>query len=275
MIGIERHGDDARVHASSILEYADLCERHPFRTSIFASSWRGAESHNEALRLAREGSPAHRELMTRGLSAARPFTAKLAKPARRMDVCGEVPHPARAAAGDPASMIRRARRDVSVRPVSRWLVHMGARVDVEAQQRVNRGAAILALLDTIEASGVRVEVELVMRASGVPEVKGHWETIVMMKRAEEPLDLDVAAFALVCPAIHRWLDFGLRNGASGQSTSQVGGTRDVERSEALRDGRVYFPACDESATWNAPDTAARTILTIYERESGHKLESLT
>lgn len=275
MITIEHHGDDARVHASSILEYADLCERHPFRTSMPEAEWRGAASHDEALRLAREGSPTHREMMARGIAAARPFTLTVPRPARRIDVCGEVPHPARAAAGDPASMIRRARRDVSMRPVSRWLVHMGARAYVDAHQRVNRGAAILALLDAIETSGVRVEVELVMRADGVPDVKGHWESTIMMKRAEEPLDLDVAAFALVCPAIHRWLDFGLRNAASGKSTSYVGGTRDVEPGEALREGRVYFPACDESATWDRADTAARTIMAIYERESGHKLEALT
>jgi hypothetical protein len=272
MAEIVREFGGARVVARSILEYADLCEIHPFRTKDIEPKWRGAKSHKEALRMAREGSPEHRELMVKGLEAVRPFTVYAPQHVRRRDVAGDHPDMGRAAAGDPLSMWRRAKRDVAVRPVSRWLVHMGANSFVEASARVNRGAAILALLDSVERAGVRVELELVMKAHGVPDVK-YWDSRVMVKEADQPLDLDVVAFALVCPAIHRWLDFGLRNGATGRSTGIVGGTIEVDPAE--RDERVYFAAVNENDCWNHPDTAAATVRANYEAASGNKLDALT
>ena len=254
-------GTDATVKAASVLDYADLCEANRYARKDVDAEWHGAASHAEALRMAREGSPKHREMMTKGMQAVRPFTVTMPVAFQRRDVAGERPDVGRACAGAPMNMVRRIKRDVKTKPVTRWLVHMGGIADVTATQRVNRGAAIMALLDSVEQSGMRVEVELLMAATHVSDRAKTWATRIMLKEAEQPLDIDVAAFCIVCPAIHRWLDFGLRQKLV--ASLGMGTTCDINE-----EGRVYFPACTTSDTWNRPDTAAATVRATYEAQIG-------
>jgi hypothetical protein len=76
-----------------------------------------------------------------------------------------------------------------------------------------RGAAIVALCDVLENSGVRCEVVLGFENSPLKrnenDISKHGITI---KRAEDALDLDLMAFALCHPATLRRLSFAVREG---------------------------------------------------------------
>lgn len=70
-----------------------------------------------------------------------------------------------------------------------------------------RGAAILALLDAIESTGARTEVIL----STCTGSSGHcYESLVTIKKANEPLSLDAIVFAVCHPSMARRLDFSAR-----------------------------------------------------------------
>jgi hypothetical protein len=275
---ITRTSTGARCDARSILEYAAIAEARPDREMaeqarsgertpavlgrILYSEWAGAPSHAEAVRMAREGSPEHREMMAKGIEAVRPFTVNAPQIYRRRDVAGDHPDMGRAAAGDPLSMYRRAKRDVAVKPVSRWLVNLGGNWKVKPQAKVNRGAAILALLDSVESAGIRVELEACMSVRGMARSCNTWDTRIMVKNASEPLDLDVAAFVLVCPALLRWLDHGIRHHVATER-HRCGASIDTPAHE--REGRVYFQAVhDTESCWLDPESAAQAVRAKYE-----------
>lgn len=247
-------GGVARLTAPSLRAYVEACPA-AYRRFDVDPDWQGADSYDHARHMALHGSHLHREMMAKGVVAAKRAREPYRRPARRWDVAGERECPGRAAAGDPACMLRRAPRRDAPRPIERWLVHQGGLANVSASIRVARGAALLALLDNVESQGVRVEVELVLAASDPSASCTHWESRIMVKLAEEALNLDVLAFSLVCPAIHRWLDFSLR--ADRVGSFGMGKTVDIPPES--RDGQIYFPAIRDDSSWLVPETAARRV----------------
>jgi len=77
---------------------------------------------------------------------------------------------------------------------------------LESEEAMNRGVVIAAIVDILESRGVRCDVTLVFRND---RDGGILEYTVTLKRASEPLNLDVLTFGVAHPACFRRLVFGV------------------------------------------------------------------
>lgn len=139
-------------------------------------------------------------------------------------------------AGSPACMKRRAKRATDTRHVAIY-VSTSCGANIPASVMLKRGAAILGLLETLQASGVAVDLFVVddmqgarsedrVNPSVLHEAKRHgtWDLswngdhVQVIRVESRPLDLSVAGFALAHPAFARnvALAVGAPFGFSGQ-----------------------------------------------------------
>lgn len=129
------------------------------------------------------------------------------------DVAGAYGFAAAALAGDPECFYR---YDIQPqeKPVLRLAVNSGLRGDVDAGDVINRAAAYLYLINTIEQSGTRVELWLIAgnRSVDAPTKNEPFEAVfnaVRVKESDQPTDLNRLAFLIGHAAMHRRLVFGL------------------------------------------------------------------
>ncbi len=169
-----------------------------------------------ALKLARAGWPA-------GLARVKPLADCAAKSVQKnvrglrlqYDVAGACWDVGRLVAGEPEPGLTFVRAPVAGR-VARVVVTGGASGKIAADCYWRRGAAIVALCDVLENSGVRCEV--VLGFENTPLFKNDDKDIdiskhgITIKRSEDALDLDLMAFALCHPATLRRLSFAVREG---------------------------------------------------------------
>lgn len=76
---------------------------------------------------------------------------------------------------------------------------------IPAEEAMNRGVCIAAIVDALESRGIRCDVSLVFLNR---RPRGTVEYTVSLKRATDPLNLDVIAFGVAHPACFRRLVFG-------------------------------------------------------------------
>ena len=105
-------------------------------------------------------------------------------------------------AGVPAHMVYMDdQSDRNAVPIVKIWVDVNASFGVEAESMIRKGAAIVALVDQIERSGQRVEVVAKsyteMRRNNILDVS------VMVKAADEPMDMDRLAYAVAHPSMLR------------------------------------------------------------------------
>ena len=106
---------------------------------------------------------------------------------------------------DPECMIEyqlSARR----KPVVKFVVSASFASGVSPETIYNRGAAVVAAIDQIEASGMRCEVELSFDTRNDGRI---YRTRVPLKRADDAVDRDKLAFAICHPSTLRRLYFRL------------------------------------------------------------------
>lgn len=122
------------------------------------------------------------------------------------DVAGEFPDVARFCAGDPMNM-RSRRHDKAHKPVVHLVVNVCCSGSVRAQHFVDYGAAVAGLVDQLENTGRRVELDVV----GVNGHNGRGRSICgwKIKHAEDHLDLSAVAFSIAHPAAFRRLMFAM------------------------------------------------------------------
>lgn len=261
---------DVVLTADSWLDYvafADACAAGhitgptPIKNAIRHSegsdiAWRGSESWDQAAKQARDGSPEHLALVGRALDVIAATGTREMVPTLVYDVAGETPDVARFVAGDPLCMVTRRASARRARPIVRLLVHIGALADVTGAQKVNRGAALVSLIDGLEDAGQRVEVTVCAAAK-----HGGGATYTMratVKRADEPTNRDVLAFALVSPAAQRRLDFACRCAHPSQFDG-MGSTAAV----TPEPGEIYIPHARDDQPLNTPERAAEYVRGLY------------
>lgn len=109
---------------------------------------------------------------------------------------------------------------------------------VSREQMTLRGSAALALLDALESSGARVELwlaELVTKGQRAVDIR------VLVKRAEDALDLDRAAFLLAHPSTLRRLLFRILERSESPAHFAGGyGRPDNHKAADLPAGAIYF-----------------------------------
>lgn len=87
------------------------------------------------------------------------------------------------------------------KPIVRIAVNVVCSAFVEPQDIINRGAAVVALIDKIQSEGQRVELIAFCHIEGYRNDR--YLMSVTVKRPEEPIDMDRVAFALAHPSMLR------------------------------------------------------------------------
>lgn len=136
------------------------------------------------------------------------------------DFYGHRPHVARYCAGAPDSMIRHTPnpRDGYGRVIA-LMVQVNANASNDAKHMANYGVALAHYINQLESEGLRCEVIGVITSEVVKWRVSHcWR----VKRADQPLDLAVMAFAIGHPAMFRRLGFALRERCAAPESSAYG-----------------------------------------------------
>ena len=112
--------------------------------------------------------------------------------------------------GSPRAMMNSVRKKLKKKGrIIKIFVHSGMLANVSKDRIITRGACILALMNSLEATGYRVEVESGFLARGTGS-RCFSDYRFNLKQAEQPIDADRMGFALVSPAMHRVLGFRIR-----------------------------------------------------------------
>lgn len=167
-------------------------------------SWTGTETFEEAINLFTYGWPEGRAKMMRAMSEA--ASTPSMSPSFMMDVAGAYPVAALAAAGDPCAMVDFSPVEDRVRPIVRLLICCVASAAYKVDEYMNYGAAVMSYVEGLEASNFRVEI-MVSYCCMQPK-RGALDTRFILKRAEEPFEMDKLAFVLAHPAMFRRICFG-------------------------------------------------------------------
>jgi len=133
-------------------------------------------------------------------------------------------------------------------------VNIGALVSVKKKTITRRGVAIVSLVDALESSGKRVEIEMVSRAKNKfsPEIA---VVTVKLKKPDEPLDIERVLFALAHPSTLRRLVFSVREKFDDFIRKGYGASQDYESdadialSKALTSNPDCFSSDSKAAQW--------------------------
>lgn len=189
-----------------------------------SQSWDFGVGYKGALELADKGWAEGVRALADSMSVLPPINHHEAS--WRYDVAGELPDIGRFLAGDPAHM-RRHGHPKGRKPILCLAIPIVAAASVSAKQLANYGAAVVNLVDRLEASGRRVEV----RATHIGDVhSGIVAASFTAKHAEDPVDLSALAFSLGHPAASRRITFAM-----------------IERSHIARTGLYGLPIAETEA----------------------------
>ena len=177
--------------------------------------WRGTDGWDDMVRLYDDGWREGRERIAASLNGVYESnsTRNSTNYAVDYDVAGAVPDVPVAVSGDVFCMFTPGDQERDSKPVMRIMVELSASCSVDAKWIANRGAAVAALVDEIETSGVSCEIMSTHTTS-----KRHWDervkgsmicSVVTVKRAGENVDVDDIAFGLGHPSMHRRVMFGM------------------------------------------------------------------
>lgn len=176
--------------------------------------WAGTQTFEQAVELARRGWP-------EGAAKALELRAEVESAVRDLinarstsytfDVAGEFVDVGRFLSGEPECFGSESQDyGNNAKPVVKIVANLAASGAVSPQSLFVRGAAIVAAVDILEALGRRVEV---WASKGSARVRGSdngaYETHVLVKKADQPLDIDRLGFVIAHPASLRRLFFSL------------------------------------------------------------------
>lgn len=180
------------------------------------SNWNGNITYQEAQRLARDGWPDGLKKIAPTLARVDDLVAHVLKEKVLVyDVVGDCPDVGAYLSGIPECMLAQDEQDGAAKVV-RVIVNIGASFGVSAKTLEARGIVACALVDALERVGYRCEVvvKLALSSGGNEELISS-----VFKTAQEPLNLDRIAFALIHPAFFRRLLFRVleRMGGDGET----------------------------------------------------------
>jgi hypothetical protein len=188
------------------------------------SGWAGTNTWEEAAKLATEGWPEGREFIGKIVDQIDNVTAKFVTlPAPYNDVSGDYVDVGAYLEGIPENMVRWEEQE-SPKRVVRILYTAGCSGSVSKEAIRWKGATTLALIDRLEAQGIRVELDVAW--SDGDDIKGNeksiWTTYVTFKSASDALHLDTLAFHLANAASMRRIQFSYRETLSKEEVNKFG-----------------------------------------------------
>lgn len=202
------------------------------------TDWHGVP-RTQAVTMARMGWPEGRSNMVEAMAQARPSVAL--PPAFTMDVGGAYPIAAIAAAGDPCSMVCPDPVETAAKPIVRLAVNVWASCAYEDSEFTAYGAAVMSYIDAIESSGARVELTCMCHCA-TNKGNGTYTCNVILKRAEDPIDIDRVTFCMTHVSMLRRIFFAhmqVAEGCAGLMT-YCGTPRNPDERDA-EPGQIIIP----------------------------------
>jgi len=216
--------ENGKSHLVGYNRYSRHDGRREYRT---AGYWNGTKTFDEAVNLARRGWPEGAARLNAKLEV---LTAHLPVHRKRKEFQMSVVGPGvldmqRYLSGHPEPWI--AYREVDELDVAGSgdivpiVFNLSASCGVGTEEMFKKGSVICTLIDLLERVGKRVELMLVFGSQA--SYAGNRIVIkVMVKRAQDPMDLDRITFALANSACFRRLGFSLLEQASPELCQKVG-----------------------------------------------------
>lgn len=190
---------------SQFLEAAKLEPVTEHNQSRTGGAWfTGTESFTEAMRLAESGWTDGRESLNAAIAKANGIDKAELDPAPAYDVVGYYPDVPLYCAGDPFNMV--CHEPEPVKPVIRIAATAKASQSTRASVYLNYGAALVSYIELLEKAGYRVELNLIMQTT---DGAYSYRAMVRVKDADESLEIDRLAFALMHRSTQRRLWFSL------------------------------------------------------------------
>jgi hypothetical protein len=226
--------------------------------SVGRVDWSGCETWEDALEYAVKGHPAGRAAIE---SAAVKVTME-PEPLWDTAPVGAFPCIPANAAGVPEDMF--AMSDIAPpvqSPIVRIAVNMSANCHVDAQDIVNRGVAIVSLIDRIQLSGRRVELIAIKHGNDFrSNDKFVWS--VTVKRPEEPIDMDRVGLCFATPIMLRRFFFRVLEFMTPSVVDSYGVS--THFADECRDCDLAIPniSGDEYST---PERAVQTVMKLWQR----------
>jgi hypothetical protein len=210
----------------------------------------GVRTFADAIQMAERGWPEGRAKLMTAMAAAQ--STPSFTPSIVMDVAGAYPIAALAAAGDPCSMVDLAPVEDRVRPIVRLLIQRAGSSAYSTDEFMSYGAAIMSYVEGLEGAGFRCEITLCF-ASNLQDDGENFVT-ALVKRAEEPIELDRMAFVMVHPAFFRRICFAVYEATEGVShvlnKHGYGYSRNPRADEAER-GQCIIPGINSIKPGNS------------------------
>lgn len=219
----------------------------------------GSKSYEDSLDLAEHGCPTTREAIhSASFKVSTDFI-----PEWETAPVGVFPCIPAYAAGVPEDMFTPSDWGMPVpKPIVRIMVNITAAHYVDKEHIINRGAAIVQLIDRVQLAGQRVELIAAFHAK---ELGGDdtYEYSVVVKRAEEPVDLDRIAYAIAHPSMLRRTMFRIMEQTVPHEVSGYGTTTDFTESVKSRD--LYIKSMlGDSSGYETRENAKTTINELWE-----------
>jgi hypothetical protein len=144
-------------------------------------------------------------------------------------------------------------------PIVRIAVNMSANCNVDAQEIVNRGVAIVSLIDRIQLSGRRVELIAIKHGNDfMSSDKFVWS--VTVKRPEEPIDMDRIGLCFATPIMLRRFFFRVLEFMTPQEVDAYGISRHFV--DECRDCDLSIPMI-KGSEYSTPERAVKTVMSLW------------
>lgn len=218
------------------------------------AGWTGCETWKEALEYAAKGHPAGRAAIE---SAAVKVTME-PEPLWDTAPVGAFPCIPAYAAGVHEDMFTMS--DIappSPSPIVRIAVNMSASAGVDPQDIVNRGVAIVSLIDRIQLSGRRVELIAIKHGESRPD-KFVWS--VTVKRPEEPIDMDRVGLCFATPIMLRRYFFRVMEFMVPEEVDGYSASRHFD--DECRDCDLSIPNI-KGSEYSTPERAVKTVMGLW------------
>lgn len=186
------------------------------------------------------------------------------------DVSGDYPDIDRYLAGDPEHMVSYGRH-IAAKPVIKLAINVIAAHFVPAEHLINRGSAVVALVDAIESCGNSVELTAVM----VNRIRSSVAVYsVALKKAGEVLSIDDIAFGLGHPDMLRRIFFSVLERdpwTEGKGfVGGYGGCSDIPN-KCIPWDTVYLGGVNADKTsYRTPESAMAKVRELYEAQAKAK-----
>lgn len=174
--------------------------------------------------------------------------------------------------GDPRCMRNSQRKRLKKQgKIVKIFFHSGYLSNIKKSQVKRRGAAILALINSLQSTGYRVEVEAGFLAEGTGGGDVYSDYRFKVKDAEQPIDEDRMGFVLVSPCMHRVVGFRVREHEDlawhqdyGTFPNQ-GSSRDYKGDLSISDADVYLGVNDNDwDVFNSDSSAKKWLREQFE-----------